>query len=81
MVGTRSIFNTGQGRWPRIWARGCAQRSGMSLRAARALCIALHNPALCADRANWAQMGPIAGTVCRARKMQKVYWYITFYTS
>ena len=25
--------------------------------------------------------GPIVGTVCRARKMRKVYWHITFYTS
>ena len=50
------------------------------VRAARALCIALHNHVLCADRANWAQKGPIVGTVCRARKMRKVYWYITFHT-
>ena len=27
------------------------------------------------------QKGLFAGTVCRARKMQKVYWQISFYTS
>ena len=31
--------------------------------------------------ANLAQKGPFAGTVCCARKMQKVYWQMTFYTS
>lgn len=77
----RVASRRGQGRWARMWAGGCAQRSGMSVRAARALCIALHNHALCADRANWVQKGPIAGTVCRARATQKVYSYITFYTS
>ena len=45
-----------------MWAGGCAQRSGMSVRAARALCIALHNHALCADRANWVQKGPSSGS-------------------
>ena len=76
----RVASRKGQGSLARMWAGDCAQRSDVCVRAARALCIALHNLALCADRANWAQKGPIAGTVCRARKMRKVYWYITFYT-
>ena len=48
----RVASRRGQGSWPRMWAGGCAQRSGMSLRAARALCIALHN-------LHFAPIGPI----------------------
>jgi hypothetical protein len=32
-------------------------------------------------QANWGQKGPFAGTACCARKMRKVYWQLSFYTS
>jgi hypothetical protein len=57
-----------------MWAGGCAQRSGMSVRAARALCIALHNHALCADR---AKLGPKGSDrrygMSRARNAKSVF--------
>lgn len=70
----RVASRRGQGRWARMWAGGCAQRSGMSVRAARALCIALHNHALCADR---AKLGPKGSDrkygMSRARNAKSVF--------
>ena len=48
-----------------------ASVSAISLRAACSVCVALHHLALSAGR---GQEGQIAGAVCCARKMQKVYW-------
>ena len=42
---------------------------------------ALHRPAQPCTLRRSVQKGPIASTVCRARATQKVYSYITFYTS
>ena len=70
----------GQGSLARMWAGGCAHRSGMCVRAARALCIALQNLHFAPIGPIGPKRGPIASTVCRARKMRKVYWHITFYT-